>query len=106
MAKVQLDKFQEMVVNDLKKLGKTADQVAESLVKAKVKGNKLNGNGCPLANWFVKSYKVDTVSVAVGDIEVNGVSLSTPAIPKAIDKFIDRFDDGHYPNLEEVQKYD
>lgn len=92
-----MDKFQFMVLEDLKALGKSQTAIAAGLKKRKIKGYRHVDSSCPVANYLADEYDADA-SVGNDSITINGVTVATP---KTITAFISAFDAGKYPDLEE-----
>ena len=92
---MKLDKFQKMLLEDLKKLGTGTTAIAISLRRRGIKGGIEDSNSCPLARYLTQEYGAD-VEVTDDDITVGGVTLSPPT---CVRKFVAKFDNGDYPDL-------
>ena len=99
----------------LAQLGTTSDEVAWSLRRLGIRGNKNSGATCPIANYlrplFSWFHSIDAVQIyqtyspTFGeDPEEDYVGVCS--CPAPIDEFINRFDeDGDYPDLEVKYAY-
>lgn len=75
----------------LRGLGTTADEVAAALKRRRIRGTRLSSNCCPIAKFL------GSAEVCQDFIDLCGTIRITP--PRAVRTFIDRFDDGRYPEL-------
>lgn len=92
--------MEKHVKDFLKSLGTTPDKIAKTLVEMKIKGERMEGNTCPIAKAIKKKFKFKNVSICYENIEfVYNKEICTVWL-KAIGKFMDNFDDGKYPELE------
>jgi hypothetical protein len=104
-------------MKDLKRLVKaidfdTADEVADFLHKRGIKGNRVEANSCPVAQYITSSNfgfewasVFDTIS-AGRNVDDNNSADITIATPKTVLKFIKEFDLGKYPQLVQERTYD
>jgi len=82
-------------------LGDNPDQIAKSLLTAGYKGYRGSADGCPLARYFMSflpGFYQTYWYQAHAHIGCNKLDYSLPA---AVSEFVQRFDAGHYPYLEE-----
>lgn len=93
-----MDVFQKQVDKAVKKLGKTPQQMAKSLQTRKIKGHAGDPNSCPLANYLMREFGVDTADVSDEGVSANGVEIPATSV---VNKFIVLFDAGKFPKLEE-----
>lgn len=84
----------------LKKLGRSGNQVAQSLRDFGIKGQPLIPSSCPIAQYLM-SLTDQGVSVYTTSAYYNGVDVPTDSIklPKAVRIFIHKFDEGKFPDL-------
>lgn len=91
------------VFSVLRALGNNATEVANSLKVRKIKGEKRAAEACPIRNYLASegfSTNVSSENIEIRDASHNPslISITTPNI---IADFIDEFDRGWYPDLEE-----
>lgn len=96
-----------MIVNprqvrfSLRKLGNTPSQISESLKTKGIKGAVGDGTACPLTRYLYKEFPYAEY-VSVCDLEVTVLPGATGIEPsKVVASFVNMFDDGNYPELEE-----
>lgn len=102
-----LDRFRKPTSDDrdqlraaLNRLGNTEREVADFLAASKIKGVRFVSDLCPIA-VYLKSCGFRHVDVTGGCVLLNRISDGRRVpTPKAVDEFVSRFDDGHYPALE------
>lgn len=101
-----MDKFQKLLLEDLRSLGNGPTQVAATLWSRRIRGDRNKPNSCPIAKWLKKEYGAEAQVGAVmeypdfesvDEVKVNGVVVR---MPRAIIQFIIKFDKGDYPELE------
>jgi hypothetical protein len=81
----------------LASLGDTPSKIARHLA-GRVTGQRGHRRGCPLYHALRLAVPSATcVRVLPGSIVINNRSIRPP---KAVDQFIERFDDGRYPDLD------
>lgn len=80
----------------LRRLGRTADDVAGSLTEAGVKGVRCDSSRCVLSRWLAARF--DGHFVVDGDRVFWGRERCDVPVPVA--EFTERFDGGKYPHLE------
>lgn len=97
-----IEEKREHAVTLLMNLGDTSAEVAGNLRSGGFTGIPDDSCNCPVARFLQR--ELGTVSVTVGsqahiedEDEKNGVDL-----PKAVTDFVNNFDDGDYPELEEL----
>lgn len=95
-----MDKFQKMLLDSLKKLGTSPTAIAKSLEHRKIKGFRSDTAACPLANYLIKEFGVESTDVGNSYVMANGVKIDSP---KYVGKFVDLFDEGKFPNLLEEE---
>lgn len=84
----------------VKSLPNTADGIAELMRKENIVGLVGSATGCPLANYFVRWLpEVDEVTVFTRVSALKGSKFKSVRSTKAMQKFIDKFDKGCYPDL-------
>lgn len=85
-------------------LGDEPEDVAESLYNLGYKGERCNAAHCPVAHYLKQKLGEPTLWVDCGEVALPGEhdTLETPA---AVFDFIQRFDFGEYPELEEAVGY-
>lgn len=91
----------------LEELGRTATDVAASLSHKGIRGKKASMGACPLA-CYLQGLAPDQ-DVLVGNVrfcfdeeqEGYGAVRRAGTLPRACQMFVDRFDEGGYPELEE-----
>jgi len=83
--------------------GLKADEIATFLVEQGVRGEFGSAHRCAIANYIRKTTGENSVSVTdfVTIWQDARAVLHKEAIPLNVFEFIDRFDDGDYPELEE-----
>lgn len=86
----------------LKSLGKTADEVAATLRRARCRGECGDEFTCPVANYVTRKAK-SQASVSLGWIDIKAAKFELPTLsvktPRAIQLFTRLFDSGLYPEL-------
>lgn len=95
---------EESVEEWLDSLGTTADEVANSCRALGYKGRPQQARVCPISNGakqhfgvpFASAYK----SVFVGELGGNYTRVN---LTRPVDEFIQKFDDGEYPDLVEAR---
>lgn len=97
MKTVSDDALRQRVQRALVSLGDSADKVAESLRKKRVKGMVLNPIHCPLSNYLKKRGFAGEISVFS---ETAYVRKCRVWLPDACTNFVSAFDDGSYKDLE------
>lgn len=88
------------VQNFLKSLGSGPNKIAENLTEQKVKGVSGDSHACPIAKIVKKNFK-SLKEVCVSD-QLQFVYKDEDYIvdlPSAVGKFVEKFDNGDYPNL-------
>jgi hypothetical protein len=101
-------------MKDLKRLVKainfdTPEEVADFLHKRGIKGNRVEANSCPVAQYITSSnfgFEWASVFDTVGagkHLDDVGVSITTPT---AVRTFVSEFDLGKYPHLVQERTYD
>jgi hypothetical protein len=85
-----------IVAEKLNKLGNGTTAIAAHLQSKRIKGTVGDENSCPLANYLTKELGADEVSVTE---EEAIVTIRWP-LKKAFTKFVTKFDNGNYPDLE------
>jgi hypothetical protein len=107
-AEVNMDKLEineENLRATMAALGKSHQAIRETLVKAGIKGTPGQPETCVLANYLKAKFNAKTVEVCADIVEVDAGSFNddTPfayiKTPKLIERFIENFDDGKYPEL-------
>ncbi len=88
----------KVILAPLYELGNTPSKIAKELERRGIQGIKEDGSSCPLANVLQAHYR-EGVLVGRDEIEINGVTLSTPDV---FAEFVSRFDGGDFPNLDEA----
>lgn len=86
----------------LKELGRTSNQIAANLAKAKIKGHAWSATLCPIANYLRIKMRANEAIVGLKDYAVKkrkGDRCKFKKLPKAIARFIADFDTGSYPEL-------
>jgi hypothetical protein len=79
-------------------LGKTEEEIVETLRLKGIKGYRQIHSKCPIANYLKKELRIDYVSV--GNCKIS-TSLNSYYINDShINNFIKNFDNGEYPFLE------
>lgn len=85
-------------------LGTTETDVAEKLYKLGCKGERENGNCCPVATYLNKvtglDVNVDRRVCYIAEEYVNELRDDSVATPIAVGQFVKAFDDSQYPGLE------
>lgn len=85
-------------------LGTTETEVAEKLYKLGCKGEREDGNRCPVATYLNKvtglSVNVDRRVCYIAEEYVNELRDDSVATPIAVGQFVRAFDDSRYPGLE------
>ena len=79
----------------LNRLGKTSQEIAESLRQLKITGRQMDSAKCPLAVYLRTEFPDESVEVNDAGIEVNGAFV----VRKGAGDFVDDFDGGRYPDL-------
>lgn len=96
--------LEEQIEEKLKKLGDSPDVVAESLNNFGIRGKKLSPSSCPIALYLREFAFIpeDCNLAALGSyISVwNSIDVKVTC-PPAVQTFINRFDVGGFPFLEE-----
>lgn len=85
----------------LEGLGDSSDEVASALARAGVKGMCGQSGSCALANhlrslMLYQSYAAVTPSIVIWTDKKAAMRLS---LPPAVQEFVQKFDEGHYPEL-------
>ena len=91
----------------LDKLGSSADEIAETLSAAGIKGYPEDCFHCPLANWLTSTFSLAEhgLRADVGSYEINihnfasGEGVCTIHTSEAVADFVNDFDMGDFPNL-------
>lgn len=89
------------LIPKLKELGSGPNKVAESLKALKIKGALDDAHDCPIARFIQKLFKTATLVT----VDSAGVDLMFDekdffvVFSVAIEKFIENFDNGKYPDL-------
>lgn len=86
----------------LEDLGDTAFGVFKSLKAAKASGTPGSHESCPIANYLRREFSGACVKVNRMTALVSG--YDEVDLPPACETFVDRFDDGHYHSLSDIQK--
>lgn len=87
--------YVEDIKQELKALGNTADEIADSLRQLGITGNRDGYKSCPLFHFLErKGFQVQGVSYCDVDLETTEVTL-----PEACIEFIKEFDSGNYSFL-------
>lgn len=96
---------EDAIVNALRRLGDTPDQVARTLTEMGIKGRQEDSMSCPLANYLRRELRVERASVFQWAIVhlPNGQGFS-PNTPDPAYKFAVLFDKGEYPQLIEEEE--
>lgn len=85
----------------LKNLGAGPNKVAEKLVSLKIKGDPGYASSCPVARFIRKNFKslknIEVTESVSFDYRGEGCCVE---LPSAVEKFVGKFDDGDYPELE------
>ena len=94
--------MEDLVKEFMKSLGEYPEQVAAKLDEMGIKGKMGVSDSCPLANAIKREFDVcaDVDYVGTG-IEVDGKFI-TFCTPIGCDQFIQDFDKGEYPHLDEL----
>jgi hypothetical protein len=89
------------VGNFLKGLGSGPNKIAENLKEMQIKGRIGNSDECALAKAIKKNFKgLKNLDVSGGDVSFQHKGEDYYVnIPAACSKFIDKFDDGDYPDI-------
>jgi hypothetical protein len=87
----------DIIAQDLKALGNTVDEIADTLQRLCIKGHKEVSWGCPIY-FYLKSKGHDVSSVGYHYACI--VSQPSFYMPSLITDFIRSFDYGQYPDLE------
>jgi hypothetical protein len=88
----------------LQLLGGTSDSIAATLKEKGIKGKRGSSCNCPIANYLRKQGFVGVsvsrweIDAAVGEWGVDALTVTTHT-SNPIHFFINRFDDGNYPEL-------
>ena len=92
------------IVERMAALGDTAEDVADSLDAAGVKGPTGDGGACPLAVWAQRQHGDVTGPCVVAPHKLilwpDDPSSSEAALPPALRDFVRLFDAGEFPDLE------
>lgn len=96
MSRKQLELNEKNVKKALRKLGDSGKQIACSLSRRHIKGQRMHCESCPVARYLQKTFQCGfKVSE---NIETSSGYIKQPS-SKAIKRFIDMFDEGKFPNL-------
>lgn len=79
----------------LSELPDTADEIARMLIEADCQGRMRNGKCCPMANYLTRLGFVEPF-VQPDYVQVNG---AMPPTSSALEDFVERFDEGEWPEL-------
>jgi hypothetical protein len=85
------------IEQDLKALGDTTDQIADTLQGLGIKGHREQSYGCPIYRYL------QSKGHAIGSVGYHYISIvaqSSFYMPSLITDFIRSFDHGKYPDLE------
>lgn len=97
----------EMLAQALADLGDTPDAVADHLRSLGLKGKPVSGDCCPIARYLVQRgfewASVNHLSVLVNNPAREFAQHIEPC-PKPVRRFIQRFDDGVYLDLVEINQ--
>lgn len=97
--KINLSQYAEKPLKDaIKELGASSKSVAAKLKRLGIKGERGSADSCPVANFLKKRFVDDEIEVDGARVQVNGVSIEAP---RFIADFVDRFDSGNYPEVDE-----
>lgn len=99
--------MKERIIELLLALGDTADKVAKTLASLGIKGNRQECNSCPIAIYLARNEsKLFDVEVTTYCIASCGQQYYLNNVPndildrlKGVTNFINKFDDGTYPEL-------
>ncbi len=84
----------------LHKLGRNADEIADTLYNKGFQGCRHKGENCPLANYLAEQFPDAAVNVGFGATSVKTRStFFLVNTPKPCKRFIYNFDNGFYPRL-------
>jgi len=101
MATCTVKEMQTKVKDLLKSLGTGPNKIAESLKEMKVKGYRSYSDRCPITKLIRKQFK--NLKNIYSDTETIAFELRNEEcevqIPKAVGKFMNKFDNGDYPEL-------
>jgi hypothetical protein len=101
MATVTTAEMQTKVKDLLKSLGTGPNKIADSLKEMKIKGYRSESDQCPITKLIRKQFKnlkgICSTSDAI-EFTLRGEDCVVQ-IPKAVGKFMDKFDNGDYPEL-------
>lgn len=93
-----LEGFRKAVISEL---GNTPKAIATKLKSLKIKGERNEASSCPLANYL--DYRGLSAVRVAGNFELETEIGDTLEIemPKAYHTFVEKFDNGDYPELDE-----
>ncbi len=86
------------LLDPLMQLGDTPGKIAIALRHRRIRGYKGDMTSCPLAEYLKTIYPSMCIMVGVKRISINGLVVSP--IPKRLQQFIEFFDEGKYPFLD------
>ena len=86
-----------------------SDDVAKLLADAGARGRPKRPYACPIANWLTDAPDCENARVAHGELAADNadgeqIDLCLAEWSKAVGVFVDRFDRGHFSNLEADQR--
>jgi ribosomal protein L25 (general stress protein Ctc) len=101
------EKREEKLKAAIKEMGSGKNKIAAFLKSKKIKGVPCSWNHCPLANYFGKIFGKKCEYVEVGGENIDIVFTDQPDVlslpaSKAMNAFIEDFDEGRYPFLDET----
>lgn len=103
----------KIVLAEFDKLGNSHHEYAAKLEELGIKGTPGDEYACPLVNWARRVFADylcpgnDEVRID-SDVVIDGVTFDVNAndVPAAISDFMDAFDHGRYPQLEDKRSKD
>lgn len=84
-------------------LGKTSDDVANTLFLLGVRGVRRSSDNCPIINYFYRKNPNAWPGLEApkpGKLTYNDSQILDPTVSPAVMDFMRKFDDGCYPKLE------
>ncbi len=95
-----MTEIEKEVKSFLTTLGAGPNKIAENLTEMKIKGVIGDGNNCPITKAIRKKFKkLKDVSVSTEVEFMYKNEDHVMSYPAAVGKFIEKFDNGDYPNL-------
>jgi hypothetical protein len=98
---MNLHEVRETICEALDDLPKDADEIASAFEEAGITGYMVEARRCPLAKYVTQETGF-TVGVAGETVVPEAYFQVAVFLPRQIRKFVDKFDDGEYPNLVEA----